>query len=197
MSDNPIPPPRYTPEQALAVAIALTTRALAEVRALKAAGTPFPAVNPWADRVHYEGSVVAHNGATWQATRDTGREPPHEDWALLAAPGAPGRGFNVRGTYAPGETYRALDVVALDGATFVALADDPGPCPGNGWQLISPRGRAGKQGDRGERGPQGPAGPPGPGAASMTLGEDGVLTLSLADGSSVSCDFYPLLAQLK
>jgi hypothetical protein len=46
-----------------------------------------PTVRAWANEVHYEGIVVTHAGATWQALRDTGREPPHEDWTCLAAPG--------------------------------------------------------------------------------------------------------------
>jgi hypothetical protein len=196
MTDQ-IPPPRYTPEQAIAIAIALTTRAIAEVRALKVAGSPFPPALPWTDRVHYEGSVVACGGATWQATRDTGREPPHEDWALLAAPGAAGSGFSVRGTFAADQHYAAHDVVMLAGGSFVALRDDPGPCPGDGWQLMSRQGKAGPPGPRGERGEAGPQGKAGPSAASLTLSEDGMLTLSLSDGSTLSCDFYPLLAQLK
>lgn len=196
MSDS-LPPPRYTLWQALAVAIGLSTRAIEEARALRDVPARFPVVRAWEDRVHYEGAVVAHNGATWQAARDTGREPPHEDWAVLAAPGTPGRGFSVRGTWSEGETYRALDVVALSGGSFMALRDDPGPCPGEGWQLMSRQGKAGQPGPRGERGERGSAGPPGPGAASLVLSDDGVLTLSMADGSTVSCDFYPLLAQLK
>ena len=33
------------------------------------------------EAVHYEGDVVVHSGATWQALRDTGRAPPHAgDW---------------------------------------------------------------------------------------------------------------------
>jgi len=183
--------------QSVRAALGLGQRAIEEVRALKAAPPPparFPLVRAWEDRVHYEGAVVACGGATWQATRDTGREPPHEDWVLLAAPGAAGRGFSVKGTFAKSGAYRALDVVACDGASFIALVDDPGPCPGEGWQLMSSRGRAGKPG---ERGPAGQAGPPGPGAASLALSDDGVLTLSLSDGSTLSVDFYPLLAQLK
>ena len=55
-------------------------------------------------------------------------------------------------------SYRRLDVVALNGGSFVALKDAPGPCPGPGWQLIASqgkRGAAGEKGERGERGPQG------------------------------------------
>src|SRR5262245_23726201 len=113
MSDS-IPPPRYTLWQSIAVAIGLSTRALEEARAARDVPAKFPVVREWTDRVHYEGSVVACRGATWQATRDTGQEPPHEDWTLLAARGAPGRGFTVKGTFAADLQYRALDVVALD-----------------------------------------------------------------------------------
>jgi hypothetical protein len=43
--------------------------------------------------------------------------------------------------------------------------DDPGPCPGDGWQLITAhgaRGERGSPGPRGERGAQGEKGDPGP-----------------------------------
>jgi hypothetical protein len=43
----------------------------------------------------------------------------------------------------------------LNGSAFVARADDPGPCPGDGWQLIASAGRAGKPGPKGERGERG------------------------------------------
>jgi hypothetical protein len=62
------------------------------------------------------------------------------------------------GTYDPSIEYNALDVVALNGGSFVARRDAPGPCPGNGWQLLA---SAGKRGMRGERGVQGFSGPAG------------------------------------
>ena len=55
------------------------------------------------------------------------------------------------------ETYKALDIVALNGGSFIAKKDNPGPCPGAGWQLIASQG---KRGDKGERGLQGIPGVP-------------------------------------
>ena len=61
----------------------------------------FPTATAWQEGVHYEGTVVTHGGGTWQAQRDTGREPPHEDWLCLAIPGSAGPAFLVRGTWNP------------------------------------------------------------------------------------------------
>jgi hypothetical protein len=159
-----------------------------------------PIVRAWVEGVFYEGDVAAYGGATYQAVRDTGREPPHADWILLSAAGRDGRSFGVKGTYAKGSRYSMLDVVALNGASFVALRDAPGECPGSDWQLLSMQGRAGKPGERGERGERGPEGVRGaPGAATVAIDIDldGELTLTNGDGSTVKCDFYPLLSQIK
>jgi hypothetical protein len=72
--------------------------------------------------------------------------------------GADGRSFDVKGTYDPRARYRALAVVALNGCSFAARQDDPGPCPGDGWQLIAAQGKRGTRGEPGERGLQGPPG---------------------------------------
>jgi len=146
--------------QSVRTAIGLGTRAIEEVRALKSAPPQahFPLVRAWEDRVHYEGAVVACGGATWQATRDTGREPPHEDWALLAAPGATGADAyagEVRGQWQPHGSYRKGDLVALNGSEWRARHDDPGPLPGAGWALAAKRGSRGEQGERGEPGKPG------------------------------------------
>src|SRR5262252_9518656 len=69
--------------------------------------------------------------------------------------GSDGASFNICGTWSSASAYRALDVVALGGAGFVARCDNPGPCPGEGWQMIA---RQGKPGEKGERGPQGERG---------------------------------------
>jgi hypothetical protein len=61
----------------------------------------------------------------------------------------------VRCTFDQSASYRRLDVVALNGGSFVALKDAPGPCPGPGWQLIASQGRRGSPGEKGERGEQG------------------------------------------
>jgi hypothetical protein len=61
----------------------------------------------------------------------------------------------VRGTFAHTASYVRGDMVALDGGSFIARRDKPGPCPGDGWQLMA------KQGSRGIAGPEGKRGPPG------------------------------------
>lgn len=163
------------------------------------AGPPglLPVAAAWAEGVAYAGAVVTHEGRTWQATRDTGQAPPHGDWICLAergADGADGRGMNVRGTYSGAADYQALDVVALGGASWVARRDNPGPCPGDGWQMIA---RQGKAGERGEAGPRGERGLPGRGVGAASVDADGVFTLTLDDGTAITCDFYPVLARLR
>ena len=166
-----------------------------------AKGDPGPpgrlsAVKAWADGVHYDGDIVTLDGSTFQAIRDTGRQPPHDDWLCIAQagrPGVDGRSFVVRGTWEPDGMYRELDVVAMNGASFVAKSDDPGPCPGDGWQLMSAQGKRGKTG---EEGPKGNVGPKGPAVICLGIDENGIQTLRNADGTTVSCDFYPLLSRL-
>jgi len=157
----------------------------------------FPIVGPWSDRVHYAGEIVTHDGHAWQATRDTGREPPDGDWHCLARAGNDGRSFNVRGTFDAAEKYRALDVVALNGAAFVAKRDDPGVCPSDGWQMIASQGKRGQTGERGAAGRMGERGFAGAPVVTMDINDDGLLTLTNADGSTVTADFYPLLSRLK
>jgi len=65
------------------------------------------------------------------------------------------RSLEVTGTYDGSVKYRQLDVVALNGGSFVAKVDDPGVCPGPGWQLIACQGRAGRPGPQGESGRNG------------------------------------------
>jgi len=121
-----------------------------------------PVVKVWAaDTVYYRAEVVTRDGGTYQAQRDTGQPPPHADWITLAKPGADGRSPTVRGTFSATESYKALDIVAFNGGSFIARQDEPGECPGAGWQLIaSPgkRGDKGQPGPRGERGEQGERG---------------------------------------
>jgi hypothetical protein len=119
-----------------------------------------------ADRVHYEADVVTHTGALWQARGDTVHAPPHPDWVCLARAGRDGLTPTVRGTYNVHDTYKQLDIVALDGAAFIAKKNAPGLCPGDGWQMIS---RQGRQGHRGECGPVGPAGKDGKNAETRVI----------------------------
>jgi hypothetical protein len=114
-----------------------------------------PIVKAWSDQIHYEGMVVSHDGSTWQAQRDTGHVPPHEDWICLARAGRDGidgASLHICGTYEATATYAALDVVVLNGGSFVAKQRDPGPCPGAGWQLIASQGKQGKPGPKGDKG---------------------------------------------
>jgi hypothetical protein len=73
----------------------------------------------------------------------------------------------VRGTFDETADHQRLDVVALNGGSFIALKDVPGPCPGPGWQLLAGPGRRGAAGERGERGPSGPQGNPGLSGATI------------------------------
>lgn len=158
-----------------------------------------PIVKIWQEGVHYANEVVTFDGSTFQAVRDTGRAPPHDDWRPLARAGrdgSDGRSFNVRGTYSESESYSGLDMVALNGASFVARYDSPGTCPGEGWQLMAAQGKRGPPGPIGDRGAPGEPGPPGPAVTAMAISEDGLLTLSNADGSVVQCDLYPLLSRI-
>jgi hypothetical protein len=113
------------------------------------------------DGVHYAGDVVTHQGGTYQAERDTGRQPGGVDWLCLAAPGRAARSPLPRGTFEADAIYCALDIVALNGGSFIACKDNPGECPGPGWQLLTRqggRGIAGQRGERGEPGARGAAG---------------------------------------
>jgi hypothetical protein len=119
------------------------------------------------ETVYYEGDVVTYDGGTYQARRDTGQPPSHADWLCLAAAGRDGNSFAVRGTFNEAADYRRLDVVALNGGSFVALKDAPGPCPGAGWQLIASQGKRGVAGEKGERGSPGPKGDAGASGATI------------------------------
>ena len=119
----------------------------------------FPSVKAFsADTIYHEGDIVAFAGGTWQAQRDTGKAPGTKDWVALAVAGRDGRTPRVRGTYSADVAYQALDLVMRESSSFIATRDDPGPCPGNGWQMIACGGKRGAAGEKGERGPRGDAG---------------------------------------
>jgi len=106
-------------------------------------------------------------------------------------PGEPGpagsdaRPWRHRRTYDPKqEDYAQGDVVAHDGGSWLALLDEPGPLPGDGWAQLTVRGQRGKPGDRGERGPQGSEGR---GIADLSINESGeTLVIELSDGTQRS-----------
>jgi hypothetical protein len=60
----------------------------------------------------------------------------------------------VRGTFDLKTNYVSNDVVACNGASFVARQDNPGPCPGPGWQMIAAQGKRGVAGERGKDAPR-------------------------------------------
>jgi hypothetical protein len=128
----------------------------------------FPSVKAFsADTIYHEGDIVAFAGGTWQAQRDTGKAPATKDWVALAVAGRDGRTPRVRGTYSADAAYQALDLVMRESSSFIATRDDPGPCPGNGWQMIACGGKRGTAGEKGERGAQGPQGNPGLSGATI------------------------------
>jgi hypothetical protein len=125
----------------------------------------FQTISTWQpDTIYHEGAIVAFAGGTWQAQRDTARVPGAQDWVCLASAG---QSFTVRGTFDETAEYQRLDVVALNGGSFIALKDAPGPRPGSGWQLLASQGKRGAAGEKGERGPPGPRGDAG--ASSVTI----------------------------
>lgn len=213
-----LPAPRYSLLQAVSTALAVATRAIEEVRALarepgpkgergergeKGAAGSVAGVIEWIDGVHYEGDVRTFDGSTYQALRDTAKAPPNEDWHCIAAAGrdgSDGRSFLICGTYDPDrKDYPALSVVALNGASFAARRDNPGPCPGDGWQLIAAQGKRGEKGERGEKSPKGEKGDKGDAGSAvvaLAISEDAVLTLTNGDGTTVELDLYPVLCKV-
>jgi hypothetical protein len=158
-----------------------------------------PVAKAWLAGVHYEGDVVTHGGQTWQAIKDTGDEPGSSEWACIAERGADGRdapGMVIRGTWATENEYQALDVVALNGAAFVAKTDNPGPCPGEGWQLMSAQGKRGAAGERGDKGDKGERGEPGATVKAVSLDDFGVFSFDLTNGQTVQCDARSVLERI-
>jgi hypothetical protein len=104
----------------------------------------------------------------------------------------------VKGTYDLRETYSQLDIVACDGAAFIARHDNPGICPGDGWQLMSRQGKPGRRGETGERGPRGEKGDVGPPAAQFLgsrINENYDLLRILSDGTKEVLALRPAFEQ--
>jgi hypothetical protein len=138
---------------------------------------------PWTDRIFYSGELVTSRGSTWQAVNDTAKEPNEtsKDWQMICAAGSAGASFVVRGTFDPTQKYGPLDVVTLDHSWFVARKDDPGACPGPGWQS-GPVGKKGEKGLVGERGVKGEPGKPAAHWIGVKLEGFDVVTV-LSDGT--------------
>jgi hypothetical protein len=50
--------------------------------------------------------------------------------------------LTMRGTHNSDQSYSELDVVSKEGGSFVAKHDNPGACPGPGWQMMAARGKS-------------------------------------------------------
>jgi hypothetical protein len=112
-----------------------------------------PVAEAWVpETVFYAGDVVAFDGGTFQARRDTGQAPSHSDWICLARAGRDGQSVKVRGTFNEAAEYHQNDLTACNGGSFIALKDAPGPCPGSGWQLVASPGKRGIAGLKGDPG---------------------------------------------
>jgi hypothetical protein len=152
-----------------------------------------PIVREWTNRVHYEGDVVRHNGATYQALADTGSEPPHGDWGELASRGTDGRGFVLRGTYDAAAEYKQHDIVMINRNSFAAKYDAPGDCPGDGWQLFGPSGQRGKEGPPGSKGADGCS----VSIASLEADADAmVLRITDSLGKTFNLDLEPIAGRI-
>jgi hypothetical protein len=128
-------------------------------RGLEGPPGKLPMVKIWRqDEITYEGDVVMRDGSTYQALRDTAQMPGGDHWICLASAGRDARTPFLRKTYDSNETYAALDIVACGGSAFMARRDNPGECPGEGWQMIAAQGKRGIAGPKGERGAQGEKG---------------------------------------
>jgi hypothetical protein len=75
----------------------------------------------------------------------------------------------VCGLYKEDAEYRPLDIVALNGSSFISKKDNPGPCPGPGWQLLASAGRTGSRGEKGDKGEPGAQGPRGVGTPGASI----------------------------
>jgi hypothetical protein len=143
-------------------------------------------------QVYYDRDlVVGNDGALYQADRDTAAGPQHTDWRCITRAGRDGKdalNFRVEGTYNRDAKYRRLSIVMLNGSSFVARHDDPGPCPGDGWQLFTSVGKRGQQGPKGESGPRG-ALAVAPRIASTEIDANYNLIILYTDHS---CDTIPL-----
>src|SRR5262249_29695228 len=84
-----------------------TQIAAVEARLRAVPGT-LPAVKTYCpDTVHYAGHLVVHQGATYQALRDTARAPPHvDDWVCIANAGHDGQSVRVRGAFNTTANYK-------------------------------------------------------------------------------------------
>ena len=153
----------------------IETKLMALEERLRAVPGKLPVARTWCpESVSYQAEFVCHEGALWQACKDTAQMPGGSDWLCVARAGHDAVTPKIRGAYDAHKTYACLDIVECDGAGYLARRDAPGVpgIPGDGWQLMSrsgSRGPAGEVGPRGRKGERGAPGEDAPTIVSWTL----------------------------
>src|SRR5262249_3967304 len=88
------------------------------------------------ETITYQAEMVCHNGALYQARKDTAQEPGRgADWICVARHGHDAITPVVRGAFDTSECYAQLDIVSFDGCAYISRSDNPGLCPGEGRLL--------------------------------------------------------------
>jgi hypothetical protein len=137
----------------------IETKLMALEERLRAVPGKLPVAKTWLqESVTYEGEVVSYDGSLFQARKDTAQVPSGADWVCVARAGRDGLTPNARGAFNVYKKYAQLDVVEYEDASYIARRNNPGICPGDGWQLVSRSGRRGPAGERGARGGKGERG---------------------------------------
>jgi hypothetical protein len=113
-------------------------------------GVAGPPGRDGANGVDGKDGAPGERGEAGLAGRDGDVGPPGKDAPRMV----------LRGVYDPAESYDELNIVTLDGSTWMAKGDSPDHAPGagSGWMLLAGRGRRGEKGERGEQGRVGVAG---------------------------------------
>ena len=88
----------------------------------------------------------------WRDTAEAPRQQIDPGISRAGADGEDGLSPDVCGLFDATVDYRRLSIVAVNGSSFIAKKDGPGPCPGAGWQLLVSQGKAGPKGERGLQG---------------------------------------------
>ena len=109
----------------------------------------------------------------------TGAAGPQGATGQAGPAGANGTGFNFRNAFDNSASYAVNDVVAFQGASYVATTANQGPnnpTPdqnSSAWSVMAAQGAAGTAGAQGPSGSAGPVGPPGPVGPVGPIGPQG------------------------
>jgi hypothetical protein len=136
---------------------------------LRAVPGKLPVAKTWCpESVSYQAEFVCHEGALYQARKDTAQAPGGSDWMCVARAGVDGRTPHFRDVFNANKTYARFDVAEFDGSSYIAMRDDPGiPGLDDGWKVVARRGGKGLSGNVGPRGRKGERGPRGADAPTI------------------------------